>query len=1008
MPGFDLPLCLTRLTERNPGKTEADLQAEVRDLLLYGGFDLGEEHVRLESPTDDRRRIDVEVGALVIECKRDLRKAGVLSDGQTQLRDYLAGRIQGQGRVYVGILTDGTSWRLYHLTDGNQLSHVTSFELAGPDDSQRFRWWLGAILATEQSLRPTAEAITARLGNASPFFQVTMAELTTLWARGSSDPTIALKRALWAKLLSTALGTQFRDEDELFIEHTYLVLLGTFVWHAVVGIDLRSHLGSPAALLTGQLFTNAGISGIGEAGFFDWPLEVDDGDRFLERIIRQVVAFDWHDVDHDVLKSLYQSVIARVTRHDLGEYYTPDWLAQAMVESVIDQPLSQRVLDPACGSGTFLFHAVRHYLTAAEDAAVPTSEALGHLADHVIGFDLHPVAVVLAQVTYLLAIGNTRLQERSGSLRVPVYLGDSLHWDETGEPELQDEGQLVIRTDEGRLFAADLRFPFDVVDDPGRFDDLVSAMTDLATSRARGSRRRDLTPLLRRFGFSSKDQDVLRDTYATLCELHDDGRNHVWGFYIRNQARPAWLAKEANQVDVLLGNPPWLAYRYMPSQMQQRFRARSRARNLWSGRQVATQQDLSAFFVVRSVELFLKPSGKFGFVMPRAVVSRQAYGGFRSGRYILLNVDFDKPWELGEIRPQPFLVPSAVVFGRKLSGVSSQKSLPSIVSSWSGDAGIGQAWSDVKQHISKSDLNIEVVNRDISRSPYSRRFRNGAFLVPRMLVFVDDVPAPPFGLPQGQHSVQSHRSLQEKVPWRDLPSIAGVVEDILIRPVHLGETVLPFRTLEPLRAVIPHDGKKLLDTAALVGRYNRFSQWWEVAENVWVTNRGSRNSKTLIEQLNYLGKLASQFPSHATRVVYTKAGNTLAAATVSERQAVIDHKLYWAAVSSPDEARYLTAILNSSVLGDIVRPYQSVGAFGPRDFDKYVWYAPIPEFNAGNKRHSHLVELAKRAEAVAASVALPDGAGFQRARRLIRTALRDTGTAAAMDAVVTALLTKRA
>jgi hypothetical protein len=56
VPGFDLTTCLARLSERNRGRTEAD----VRDLLLYGEFDLGEEQVRLESPAADRRRIDVE------------------------------------------------------------------------------------------------------------------------------------------------------------------------------------------------------------------------------------------------------------------------------------------------------------------------------------------------------------------------------------------------------------------------------------------------------------------------------------------------------------------------------------------------------------------------------------------------------------------------------------------------------------------------------------------------------------------------------------------------------------------------------------------------------------------------------------------------------------------------------------------------------------------------------------------------------------------------------------
>jgi type I restriction-modification system DNA methylase subunit len=51
------------------------------------------------------------------------------------------------------------------------------------------------------------------------------------------------------------------------------------------------------------------------------------------------------------MKVLYESVIAAATRHSLGEYYTPDWLAGEIVDAVITDPLQQRVLDPACGSG---------------------------------------------------------------------------------------------------------------------------------------------------------------------------------------------------------------------------------------------------------------------------------------------------------------------------------------------------------------------------------------------------------------------------------------------------------------------------------------------------------------------------------------------------------------------------------------------------------------------------------------------------------------------------------
>ncbi len=94
------------------------------------------------------------------------------------------------------------------------------------------------------------------------------------------------------------------------------------------------------------------------------------------RVVSVPSAFAWDDVEHDVMNVLYESVITPEQRHDLGEYYTPDWLAAKMVERVVPEPLITRVLDPACGSGTFLFHCVRRYLDAADTAGTAPADAL--------------------------------------------------------------------------------------------------------------------------------------------------------------------------------------------------------------------------------------------------------------------------------------------------------------------------------------------------------------------------------------------------------------------------------------------------------------------------------------------------------------------------------------------------------------------------------------------------------------------------------------------------------
>jgi SAM-dependent methyltransferase len=1013
VPGFDLATCLARLAERNPGRTEADIQADVREVLLFGGFDLGEEHVHLEAPAPDRRRIDVEVGALVIECKRDLRSRRVLGDAEHQLAGYLADREGANGGAYVGVLTDGVAWRCYR-TVPNGVEEVSVLELRPGFDERRFRYWLGSLLATERLIAPTADSIKERLGSESPGCQLVLAELTELWRSASGLPVGQLKRSLWGKLLRTALGTKFEDEDMLFVEHTYLVLVASLIAHAVIGFEVAAPSFSSAVALSGQLFSQAGLEGVGEAGFFDWVLDVDGGELVVTDLARRLACFKWEGVDHDVLKVLYESVIAPEARHRLGEYYTPDWLAERMVEEVVTDPLHLRVLDPACGSGTFLFHAVRHHLRAAQAAGIPTGEALAGVTGQVFGLDLHPVAVILAQVTYLLAIGTERLAARTGRLSVPVYLGDSMRWEAAEENFLTPSGEVVVPTGDGhQLFAAELRFPAETVADVARFDQLVDALAERASNRSPGTPRRPLGGLLAHFGVGETERGVLEETYALLCELHDQGRNHIWAFYVRNQARPTWFAQPEHRVDVLIGNPPWLSYRYMPAEMQARFAERARARHLWAGGRVATHQDLSAFFVARAIELYLAVGGRFAFVMPRATLTRQAYDGFRRADFsspgATCAAAFETPWDLGEVEPEPFPVPSAVVLGERVDSPETppRVPLPSSRIIFSGRTGAHGGWAvagatlQIRTQEGERAFSLD----DVPRSPYAERFRQGATLVPRMLVLVVDAPATPVGSPQGLRAVRSRRGPLDRAPWRNLPDQTGVIEEIFIRPTYLGEHVLPFRTFTPGEAVVPYDGTRLLSSSDdRIDRYPGLAGWWRGAEEVWGANKGAANRLTLLGRLDYNGELSAQFPSSSLRVAYTKAGNYLTAAVVGDPHAVIDHKLYWMGTSDQREARYLTAVLNAPELGNLVRPYQSVGAFGPRDFDKYVWYAPIPAFRPTDEHHQHLVALAEEGEAVAADVDLPEGLGFQRARRLIREALEAAGTLEALDAELRALL----
>ena len=130
---------------------------------------------------------------------------------------------------------------------------------------------------------------------------------------------------------------------------------------------------------------------------------------------------------------------------------------------------------------------------------------------------------------------------------------------------------------------------------------------------------------------SPADKLVLLETYGIMRRLQGEGRNHIWGYVAPNLARPVWLTSEAQKADVVIGNPPWVAYRYMSGKFKNRFRNECQAAGLWVGGKVATQQDLAGYFHLRAAALYLRQTGRMALVIPYAALSRQAWSLFRKG-----------------------------------------------------------------------------------------------------------------------------------------------------------------------------------------------------------------------------------------------------------------------------------------------------------------------------------------------------------------------------------------
>ncbi len=225
--------------------------------------------------------------------------------------------------------------------------------------------------------------------------------------------------------------------------------------------------------------------------------------------------------------------------------------------------------------------------------------------------------------------------------------------------------------------------------------------------------------------------------------------------------------------------------------------------------------------------------------------------------------------------------------------------------------------------------------------------------------------------------------------------------------MHAGATIGPYREFTTDLVVVPRDDNGLLEASGEeLDSHPGLAAWWHEAERLW--RGGDPNKMTLTQRQDFQQGLRRQFPIAHHRVLYSASGTHLAACRLEGSDAVLEHKLYWAATDGIDEARYLTAILNSSVLARAVEPLQSRGDFGPRDFDLYVFALGFPAYSDTDPVHAELVSLAAEAEVIAAAVTFADAWGFQRKRRAIRERLAEHGVAERIDTAVTTLLLETA
>lgn len=632
--------------------------------------------MRLEERTLRGGRKDARLGGLIFEFKKPFRLdeaqtrqeavravTGYLED-EAEKGDFAPSKLQC-------MITDGKTAALVGYNIGTQqfapmdvYERLVEPSLAFVPLGQTAIWLQRALQSfTKRELSP--DNLLEDFGPGSPICGKMVGALWELFKTRRNVPKVKNFFDQWAILFSKATskvlsghdvadivrqyGIDPRDletEDDvrsfLYVVHTYYALILKLL--AVRIIDELELVGRVSLLQQIAENPQTGLqkaeqtlpllaANLFERDVFSWFEDSSsDVDGAVREMSKRFVVYDVEGVRRDVLKRVYQNIVPPKLRKALGEFYTKDWTAELVLDEV-GYVGNGSLLDPSCGSGTFLATAIQR--RKRKLAGLSSEEAIREILGSIVGFDVNPIAVITARTNYLLSMLDLLKDARLGKgIEIPVYLCDSVVLPQEKYDAASGFGKVYLLP---TAAIPEVRIP-SLPRSPGMEEPEHVVLRTLG-DYANRSDEEFLAELRSKLGPDVELQfrPALRSLHEAIAALEKAGVDGIWARLIDNFFAPLFITP----FDFVVGNPPWVAPVHVPksyrdivedileeSGFQESYDARFQtAKARFRAAETAFVACLP--FVHLALTRYVKPGGRLAFLMTSSLVRSLNAGGWR-------------------------------------------------------------------------------------------------------------------------------------------------------------------------------------------------------------------------------------------------------------------------------------------------------------------------------------------------------------------------------------------